>query len=271
MGNFIVNQQFYDEQLSMYHTNDTDIKLYFKDEFVISKKHLQKADIFTNNPPELKIRKENLLIDILDIGDKSKRRTEYDFENAVSLHESMKINKVQASDERLWSYLCHIPYFNFIKNRYKPEREMQQLDLDKFHEYDDKDRTTIRNYIKNRFFTSSDNRSLRRNGLAFLWWAIELTRAPWEQYEGIPKQEKDNYFYSKIILDDNDIYASTFERTIGKEPGIVFPLLDCIEENSLGRSKYRELIKKLNSDIHLFHYSLMSYNDVRKKIDLLIG
>ena len=125
--------------------------------------------------------------------------------------------------------------------------------------------------IKNRFFTTSDNRSLRRNGLAFLWWAVELTKEPWEQYDGIPNKDKDKYYYTKIILEDNDIYASTFERIIGKEPLIVFPLLDCIKENNLGRKQYREVIKKLNSDVHLFHYSLMSYNDVRNKIDKLIS
>ena len=271
MGNYIVNQQYYDEQLSMFHTNDTDIKLYFNDEFVIADKNLQKAEIFKENHPELKIPAINMLGQIFGGSDTGKQKTEYDFENAVSLHESMKINKVQASDERLWSYLCHVPYFDFVKKRYKPERAMKLLELEEFHQYDnEKDRTTIRNYLKNRFFTGTDNRSLRRNGIAFLWWAIELTKSPWNKYEGIPKEEKDDFFYSKIILDDNDIYASTFERTIGKEPSIVFPLLDCIKENDLGRSQYRELIKKINSDVHLYNYSLLPYKDVRSKIEKLI-
>ena len=140
-----------------------------------------------------------------------------------------------------------------------------------FYEYnDDKDRSTIRNYIKERFFTGTSNRSLRRNGLGFLWWAVELTKEPWERYEGIPHQGKEKYYYVKIILENPDLYSSTFERIIGKEPRIVFPLLDCIIENNFNRNQYREVIKKLNSDIHLFHYSLMPYKKVRNKIDKLI-
>mgnify|MGYP001243472206 FL=1 len=149
---------------------------------------------------------------------------------------------------------------------------MQELDLEGFYEHkDDKDRITIRNYLKNRFFTSTDNRSLRRNGVAFLWWAAELTKEPWEEYEGIPESGKEKYHYTKIILDEPDIYASTFERTIGKEPKIVFPLLDLIQENELGRNQYRELIKKLNSDVHIFHYSLMKYDEVRNKLEKLLN
>jgi len=271
MSDFIIKQQFYDEELSSYYNSENDIKRYFKDEFSIPKKHLQKAIIFKEGPPKLKVPKKRIISHLLGVGNKVSDYTEMDFENAVKLNESMNINRVQASDERLWAYLCHIPYFKFIKNRYKPQRDMKQLELIDYYSYEnEKDRTTIRNYIKNRFFTTSDNRSLRRNGLAFLWWAAELTQEPWAQYDGIPNQNKDKYFYTKIILEDSDIYASTFERTIGKEPRIVFPLLDCIHENELGRKQYREVIKKLNSEVHLFQYSLLPYKTVREKIDNLI-
>jgi len=272
MGNFIINQKYYVEYLSSFYTNDSDIRKYFEDEFKIPKKHLQKAEIFTDNPPTLKSPKENRLGRLLGVGGSASDNIENDYDNAVSLYESMKINRVQAADERLWSYLCHGPYYNFIKERHKPNKDGTVYELNDFFKYEnEKPRITIRNYIKNRFFTSSDNRSLRRNGLTFLWWAPELTKEPWERYDGIPNQNKDKYYYTKIILEKPDIYASTFERTIGKEPKIIFPLLDCIKENNLGRKQYREVIKKLNSDVHLFHYSLLSYKDVRNKIDKLMS
>ena len=271
MGNFIVNQQYYNEELSVYHQSDNDVKRYFQDDFHIPEKHLQKAEIFSEKPPVLKAPRVSRVGKILGVSGNVTNNTEYDFENSVKIHDAMRINRVQASDERLWSYLCHVPYFKFVKERYKPQRDMQELDLERFYEYkDDKDRITIRNYLKNRFFTSTDNRSLRRNGVAFLWWAAELTKEPWEEYEGIPESGKEKYHYTKIILDEPDIYASTFERTIGKEPKIVFPLLDLIQENELGRNQYRELIKKINSDAHIIHFSLMQYGDVRKKLETLI-
>ena len=49
--------------------------------------------------------------------------TEYDYENSINLYESMKINRVQACDERLWSYLCHGIYYKYVKKRYRPNRK----------------------------------------------------------------------------------------------------------------------------------------------------
>ena len=272
MANFIVNQNYYNEELSTFHENDNDIKKYFQEDFKIPKKHLQKAEIFLDTPPLLKTPKVSRVGKIFGVSGNVTDNTEHDFENAIKIHESMKINRVQASDERLWSYLCHIPYFIFIKNRYKPQRDMKELELEKFYEYEnEKDKSTIRNYIKNRFFTSTDNRTLRRNGIAFLWWAVELTKEPWQVYDGISGSEKDKYHYTKIILNEPDIYASTFERTIGKEPKIVFPLLDLIYENNLRRREYRDLIKKLNSDAHIYHFSLMKYDEVKRRLEKLIN
>ena len=57
-NNFIVKQQFLDEQLSAYHLSDNDIKKYFEDSFIISEKQLQSASIFKNEAPELKLNNE---------------------------------------------------------------------------------------------------------------------------------------------------------------------------------------------------------------------
>jgi len=268
-NNFIVKQQFLDEQLSAYHLSDNDIKKYFEDSFIISEKQLQSASIFKNEAPELKLNNEISFGRILGFN-RQENHSDTDLENCIKLYESMDLNRVQASDERLWAYLCHVPYYSYVKNRYKPQRDMKILELDKYYEYDDPDKKTLRNYIKNRFFTTSDNRSLGRNGIAFLWWAAELTRSPWEKYEGIPKDNKDDYHYTKIIINEPDIYSSTFERTIGKEQNIIFPLLDVIKTNDLGRKAYRELIKKINSEAHLLNFSVLNYSEIIKLMEKLI-
>ena len=267
MYNYIIKQNYYTEYLSAYYTNDVDIRKYFETEFKIPNKNLLKANIFKESAPKLTVPKENLLGSILGRNDISQNDTE----NAISLYEAMNINRVQASDERLWAYLCHVPYFEFIKKRYKPNKDGTYLKLNDYFKYEDVSKQkTIRNYIKDRFFTSTSSRTLRRNGLATLWWASELTKEPWENYNDIPKGNKDKYHYTKMILEKPDLYSSTFERTLGKEINIVFPLLDCIEDNELGRNKYRELIKKLNSDAHLIHYSLLNYKNIRTRLDILL-
>ena len=267
MNNFILKQNFYNEYLLAYHNNDIDIRKYFEAEFKISSKHLVKANIFKDGAPELKVPKDNFIGSLLG----KNNSFQNDIDNAIILYEAMKINRVQASDERMWAFLCHVPYFNFIKKRYKPNKDGKYYKLNDFFKYEDKSkRITIRNYIKDRFFTSTSNRTLRRNGLATLWWASELTKEPWEKHTDIPKKNKDKYHYTKMILENPDLYSSTFERTLGKEINIVFPLFDCIEENNLGRAKYRELIKKLNSEAHLIHYSLLSYKNIRIRLDNLL-
>ena len=281
MGNFIISENYYD-RLFLYHQSDKDIKMYFGYEFELSKKFLQKANIFNGTVPELKKHKvktlssegdvSDMLRGVSDSKDKStdKSETEYDFENAVTLYESMNLNRVQACDHRLWAYLCHGPFFRYIKVRTHPEKGFNHYELENFYNYSADIQKTIRNYLQIRFFTAVNNRTLRRNGIAFLWWAVELTYSPWDRWNGIEKNSKDKYHYSKCILKDTDIYQQIFERTIGKEPLIAFALLDTIIENNLNRKQHRDLIKKVNSDVHIYHYSTLSYKNIRQKMDTLL-
>ena len=269
MGNFIINENHYDHLL-LYHQSDKDIKMYFGDEFELNKKFLQKANIFTGTVPDLKKPKVNILSSIIGNKATDKSSTKFDFENAVNLYESMKLNRVQASDHRLWAYLCHGPYYNYVKNRFRPNRDNKIFDVRRFYEYDDKDKSTVINYIRNRFFTAVDNRTLRRNGVGFFWWAVELTHTPWDRWNGIEQNSKDKYYYTKCILKDTDRYQQIFERSIGKEPKIAFALLDTIIENNLNRKQHNGLIKKVNSDAHIFHYAVLPYKIIRQKMDTLL-
>lgn len=269
MCNYIINENYYDTLYS-YHQNDKNIRMYFGEEFKLNDKFLQKATIFKDKAPDLKTPKTNMLSNILYKETHDLKNTEFDFDNAVVLYETMQINPVQACDHRLWSYLCHGPYYNFIKKRYKPNKRNKDYEVEKFYEYNEEIQTTVRNFLTNRFFNTTDNRTLRRNGVAFLWWAVELTHSPWNRWNNIEKRSNDKYYYTRVVLKDTDIYLNTFERTIGKEPRIVFPLLDAIIENKLTRLQYRSMIKKINSDVHLYHYSVMKYKEVRVKIDTLL-
>lgn len=253
--------------LEAYHESDVDIKRYFPtDEFDLKKNFIQQAKIFNNEPPKLKIPKRSFFGKML--GRNNDDYNEDDLDNAIMLYEAMRLNRVQASDPRLWAYLCHGPYYEFVRKRYAPNAKGVSYDLINFYNEKLEIQTTIRNYVKTRFF-STGVRDLRRNGLASLWWASELTYAPWEKYPEIQKSTKDDYHYTKIILESPDIYQQTFERIFGREPYLVFYLLDYINDNNLGRNEYRALIRKLNSNLSYNIFSIQSPKEIKNNIDKL--
>ena len=249
------------EEIKQYHESDNLIKKYFNQQFEFKNEQLQPVKIFIKNAPELKFRKQNWFENLLgsDI-------TEFDFENSVKLFESLPLNPVQASDPRLWAYLTHGPYFEYVKNRYVPQKNKKIYQLEKFYEYNDSEQKTIKNYINSRFFTSTDNRSFGRNAIAFLWWATYLTCSPWDNFSDIKKKE-DKYHYTKILFKSGfDLYQQIFERVLGKEPKIVFATLDFISKNNLTRSQYRNLIKKINSELAFRNLSFLNQESVEQEI-----
>ena len=100
---------------------------------------------FLDGPPELKSPRRSITILFSDLN-----RSEYDFENAVLLFESLKINPVQASDPRLWAYLSHGPYYQYIMSRFKPEKNKKNYEVSNFYNENESVQKTIRNFIENR-------------------------------------------------------------------------------------------------------------------------
>ena len=123
MGNFILKEDSL-IKLKMFHQSDVDIKKYFDHSFDLNENWLQAAKLFLDGPPELKSPNRGIANFILG----SESPAEYDFENAVLLFESLKINPVQASDPRLWAYLSHGPYYEYIMSRFKPEKNKKNYE-----------------------------------------------------------------------------------------------------------------------------------------------
>jgi hypothetical protein len=274
MGNYILKDDAL-INLRMMHENHLDIKHYFKDEFPLKSKWLIPAKIFHDSLSSLQLSNidwKDTLFENIDIGKtRDEKIAEHDFTNAVKLYDAITINPVQASDPRLWAYLCHGPYFKFIKNRFKPEKDFKYYNLDEYFYYDDDIQGTIRRFINNRFFTGDGSRSLRRNGLSSMWWAVHFTKAPWKRYPDIAEKD-DDYHYTKMIIGPgrSDLYQQTFERRYGLEPIVVFNLFDVINDYGLNRKKYRELIKKIESDLSFMQLATLEKNAVRAHIESLL-
>ena len=118
-----------------------------------------------------------------------------DFETAKYLYETLKLDRIQASDERLWTTLTHLYSWNYMQKRWnlstsRKDTNLQQKILSRWH------------------LSGSTRTSLARNGLSRLWWSAYLTYAPWlkdEKFECF--KSNDPYKYTRILSEENKSQA----------------------------------------------------------------
>ena len=83
-----------------------------------------------------------------------------DFENSVLLYDQLKhLNETEASDERLWVYLTHVTFWEYMRMRWPIENVDNPVSR-----------------IRERYFMrGSSIESITRSGIARLWWYAHLT------------------------------------------------------------------------------------------------
>ncbi|MDC7993538.1 DUF6339 family protein [Altibacter sp. HG106] len=149
-----------------------------------------------------------------------------EIENTKIIYEAFRtLTPTQASDPRLWTYLTHVTFWEYMRKRW-PVAELQ------------KDKK--KNYIKERYLLTTTNlRTLTHNGISRLWWFGYLTydenrENPWELTE--------------TLLKGTDLPTSLLERAIGTNKNIRTGVLEFFSENpSLITSKsVQEILKMLN-------------------------
>ncbi len=148
-----------------------------------------------------------------------------DLENSIQLYSALKdLNEVQASDERFWTYLTHVHFWDYMQTRWPIEDSKKPISR-----------------IRERYFLRNLNlESLTRNGLARLWWYAHIT------YDS---NRKNKYELLEILLQRQDLVVGITERAIGTNKRIRTGLLEYLQENpSIAKSedRSRELIKALN-------------------------
>lgn len=131
-----------------------------------------------------------------------------DFITAKYLFETLKIDRIQASDSRLWITLTHRDSWSYMQKRWNLK------DSDKG--------TNLNNKILSRWhLDGSPRNALARNGLSRLWWAAELTYAPWEKDSELECFRcEDPYKYTKIISENKKSQAlfDVLDREFGGSP-----------------------------------------------------
>lgn len=153
-----------------------------------------------------------------------------DLENIKLIYSNMrKLTDSQASDERLWSGLCHDVFWNYMQNRWPIDKATDK----------------VRFIKKNYFFAHGEKRSLMTNGLARLWWIGRLT------YD--ETNESNHYELTEYLAQDFNgkgfpLFGSNFSNNRFLLRCFLYSIKSFEENNniSLSRTQFIEMIKSMN-------------------------
>lgn len=211
-------------------------------------------DFFGNNENEL-------LVSQIEVPDEMpflKHDAENEADNAIGLFEYLNIDNTVASDSRLWVYLAHVPFCEYVARRWKID---DSNDVEKNEEK-----------IRTRFFMSGSSRSLHRQAISKLWWAVRLTVAPWEMdasFECFRKEDK--YYYTRILMSSDSFETDVMERPLVSSSRILLiTILDFFGRNPdllRDRDFYREFLKEVVLTLGYKKLLLLGFDDIFKEFD----
>ncbi len=190
-----------------------------------------------------------------------------DLENAISVYEAFPIlSEVQASDHRLWAYLTHVDLREYVMKRWPIGENESEILSDESNK-----RKAIDSIESHWFTTISNDRTLRRNAVARLWWAVHLTRAPWlkdiDFFKDMKYDKNDEYRFTKILLSKQDVYQQVLERGLGRNTRLLIVILEFIENHvDITREQIRSFMKELNLAMSTRSFSLLNYPDLREEL-----
>ncbi len=150
-----------------------------------------------------------------------------DLENSKLIYEELKsLNETQASDERLWTFLTHVTFWKYMRERWPMEKPAEGKEIGR---------------LKDRYFLRNINiESLSRNGISRLWWFAHLT------YDD---KRSNPYELTEVLLKRADLSVGITERAFGSNKNIRIALLEFLKTNSeISSNEYktREIYKALN-------------------------
>jgi len=156
-----------------------------------------------------------------------------DFETAVTIYEAFEnLEPIQASDERLWTYLSHVDLYSYMQKRWSAVYNGTAKDSKEY-------------ILEHWFLTSSAQSSLLRHAIAGLYWAVYLS-------VDNTREENKQYDLTKILFRQLDFPTRTLGTyKLGRHKEAVIGILEFIEENedlfkSGFESKTRFITKHLN-------------------------
>lgn len=158
-----------------------------------------------------------------------------DSENAKRIFEAFKesLNPVQASDLRLWAFLAHNVYWNYMRERWA-------IDIAFEDDADDTGKDKMVSRVGARYFyEASKGKAFVRQGIARLYWSAYLT---YDESNTENPYELTEYFLSK-----QDIFAVSTERSLARNKELLLAALKVLKEyGDLKRNVIRQYFLYLN-------------------------
>lgn len=133
-----------------------------------------------------------------------------DTENAPQVYEFLgDLDKANASDRRLWTYLAFVTYRDYMEKRW-PLTESRNW----------KTRVQTRWLLLN-----SSRGKLVRHGISRLWWISSLTYDSGRKF-ALSKASDDAFAYTREVFRNEDRINSLFDREAGAVPELVRTVLE---------------------------------------------
>jgi len=178
----------------------------------------------------------------LETGDGSRYESRFDAINARKIYESLKhLTPAQATDPRIWTYLTHTVYYDYMKIRWVKK--------------DDTALGTMR-----RFFVLN-NEGLIRNGISRLWWYGYLTYDP---------NRKNSYELTELLLVNQDMAQGLLERKLGNNREWLISILNCIQKykhdypDIIKSDGIQKIIKQINFEGGVTLLDVLNSQDLEK-------
>ena len=144
-----------------------------------------------------------------------------DLESAIAIYEAFcRLEPIQASDARLWTYLTHVDLYSYMCKRWN---KLFTGTLNQPREY----------ILDHWFLNSSTQGSLLRHAISGLWWSVHLS---------IDYGRKDKYELTRILFRQLDFPTRTLGAyKLGRHKEAVIGILEYISENELlFKAKFEE-------------------------------
>lgn len=146
-----------------------------------------------------------------------------DIENAKRIYESLRgsLNRLQATDYRLWTFLAHTHCLDYMRARWSLEGTGQ---------------FTPEGRIADRYFIAQRSPN-NRNGIARLYWDAELS------YD---EENSNPYEYLEYALKYQDVSVGVFDRQIARAKSSIIGNLKALKEANLNEDDRRLFFTKIN-------------------------
>jgi hypothetical protein len=216
----------------------------------------ENMDFYRNQGGEIVYGDENTLTSKVEVADAPPAlgpSASEDINNATKIYEYLPIDNTQASDIRLWIYMTHITFKDYLLARWPVgESDNEQRVLD-------------------RWFLTGNARSLRRNAISRLWWATHLTVAPWETDDYFAQLKNDDrYIYTKALLRIEDATSALMERKLSWSKRILIAILEYMrkhDEFAYKRSFYRDMLKEVVLTLGYRKIMMLSFDGLLAEIE----